>query len=150
LDYYQTVVGWLKEDVKKGILDFGHFHDICINAMCGSVEPTIRAPVAVLFTRLALGAAMPIHALRVVTFESKATGSHTGDSRQNEIFILRQFAIMVVMATFIWTFTLQEVKIAEFQFLNSIQFISGYRFEIEPVDTLAVSIPLNGFRCVQG
>ena len=68
--------------------NFSHFDDIGIDAVSGCIKPTIRSPVAVLFTRFALWAAMSIHTFGVIAFEPEATRSHASDSFQDEKFVL--------------------------------------------------------------
>lgn len=136
------LVGIAKTKKGPNQLDLRHFDDISIDAMSGSVEAAIIAPVAVFSTGLALRAAMSIHALGVVALQPIPTGSHPGDGDEDKVFTFSQFAVVVVGTIIVRAGALYVVEIAEFQFFHTVQFVLGEGFEVEPVHSLAVFISL--------
>lgn len=90
---------------------------------------------------------MAIDALHIVTFQTKATRCHAGNSGQNMKVLAGQFAIMVMIAAFlVWTFAKQEMIIAELKFLQLIKVITRNTFEVQSIDTLAVLVSLHSLR----
>lgn len=88
------------------MLNLGQFNNIGINAMGSCVKSTIRAPVAFFLSRFTLWATMSVHTIWVVAVQSESTWSHAGNRRQDEIVILAQFSRVIMMASFVGTFTL--------------------------------------------
>lgn len=87
-------------------LNLGHFDNICINAVGSSFKSTIITPIAILSAGLALWTTMTVHALCIVTFQSKATWGHASNGGQDEIIILGQLARVIMVTVVVGTVSL--------------------------------------------
>lgn len=99
--------------LKDFALNLRHLDDIRVNSMRHGLEATAFCAEAGLFAGLALGAAVAVNALWVITFQSEPTGRHASNSRQDMKFLPSQLAVMIVIAVLlVGAFPKQEVIIA--------------------------------------
>lgn len=66
--------------------------------MSSSIKPTIRSPITILSPGLTLRTAVTVYALRIITIQTKMTGRHSRNGRQDEMFFFGQFVRMVMVA----------------------------------------------------
>lgn len=108
------------------------------------LKPTALASEASLFPRLALGAAMAVDALRVITFQPKPTGRHAGNGGQDMKFLPGQLAVVVMITVLlVGAFPKQEEIIAQLQLLQAIEFITRNALEIEAIHALPIFVPFH-------